>query len=177
MLSILAASIAYIVFSIWALADIGSKEIEEYCKGSQLWLFSILTLILGSAIGGCSINALVKIEDIFAKICCFMIGVGGLIAFTIWGFNETYGNKCIEDKISHTKIFVVSRIQFWLMAILSGINIFLIIYSVMNILCCYCCDEKNKKEKESTNNLQYNLERSVTSGQPHTNYMSKTEEV
>ena len=108
LLGLVASSFAYIVLSIMALADISNTSIQDNCGSSKIWIFLLLTLILGLTNHSHNFKNFVDNKDEWCKIVC-----GSIIqlAFNSWGAYELWGVECVDTSNSiyeMTNIYVIA---------------------------------------------------------------------
>ena len=96
-LGLFVSGIAYIVYSIIALADISHRSIKDECSSSNIWIFLILTLILGLTNHMQNCKQFSDDTQKWGKIVC-----GSIIqlAFTSWGAWELWGVDCVDTSNS-----------------------------------------------------------------------------
>jgi hypothetical protein len=118
-LGLFASGIAYIVYSIIALADISHRSIKDECPFSNIWIFLILTLILGLTNHMQNCKQLSDDNQKWGKIVC-----GSIIqlGFTSWGAWELWGVHCVDTSNS-----VYDMVEIYVIAsyIISGLLLIL----------------------------------------------------
>ena len=108
LLGLIVVGFAYLVFSIMALADISNTAIQDNCDSSNIWIFLLLTLILGLTNHSHNFKNVVDNKGKWCKIVCSSILQ---LAFTSWGAYEVWGVDCVDTSISiykMTKIYVIT---------------------------------------------------------------------
>ena len=115
LISLLGCLIAYFILVILGLVETSNQTITYSCPDSQLWLFSLLTLILGSSISSCAIKITKNLEGC-EKLLGFICNTVILSFFTGWGVKEIF-NPCIVYNFSNTLLYHMGKTQFLLFAI------------------------------------------------------------
>ena len=104
LLVLIACVFAHVVYSIMALADISNTSIQDNCDSSNIWIFLLLTLILGSSSHVRTMKLLVEDNR---KSCLVICSILIQLSFASWGAYEVWGVDCVNTSIS---VFTMSRI-------------------------------------------------------------------
>ena len=91
---IIGLSITYIVFIITALIDTSYDTVKNTCPGSSLWLYLLLSLILGLGLSA-STTKCIKSDDKCIQIIGNLFAMVFSIGLMVWGLLEIVNNKCI----------------------------------------------------------------------------------
>ncbi len=114
---LLASSIAYVVFSAIGLRDTSYKELREMCPDTNLWIYLLITLILGS--GTHLQTAKLSLEDdinVIGLIC----GIIAQLGFVGWGAYELWGVDCV-DEIKSNLIYTMVYINIIVSIVIIGV--------------------------------------------------------
>ena len=154
-LALLAGTISYAVFAIiYLIEDYG---ISNDCKGSNLWEYVLVSIILGT--GNLSIKGDVSMNS--AIIIFVIIGIINLCLAT-WGSIELWKYSYSCDDLFHSNLWYIGLVSFILQVFATVICVIL-----PPILLCYYTmsdlDVKSSNNQESTdvNNLSLKINTDV----------------
>ena len=87
------SSCVYVVYSIIALANVSNMSIKDECASSNIWIFLLLSLILGLMNHSQSFKQFGSENQEWGKLVCVNLAQLG---FTSWGAYELWGVGCVD---------------------------------------------------------------------------------
>jgi hypothetical protein len=153
-LSLLAGAITYFVFGIIYLIE--DYEISNECKGSNLWEYVLVSLILSTG------NMSIKSENQSNELISIIIVVIGIInlCLIIWGSIELWDYSYSCDKLFNSNLWKVGLAGFILQVVTS---IICVIFAPI-LLCFIEYSEsinKNHNSEVKENNLNLKINTNV----------------
>lgn len=137
-LGCIVATFVYIVYVIWGLSETSNPDIKKTCDGNTIWLYVLLSFLLGNAInGGVGKSATNNSESgPIGQICVCMFGFALSLIFAIWGKNNYY-DDCLIENYGNTKLYLIAGIQLWVQYIISALYASVLFCYLM--YGCYLC--------------------------------------
>ena len=119
-ISLVTASITYLVFAIIGLVNTSHKEIQDICPNSNIWIYLLVILILNGGFFGNNIKAIGerKKSGACGIICNLLLQMG----FLCWGAYEIWGVSCV-DEIRPDLVYTMAEINVIATIVIIGITI------------------------------------------------------
>jgi hypothetical protein len=92
-LGLFVSSCVYFGYSIIALANISNTSIKDDCASSNIWIFLLLSIILGLMNHSQSFKQFGSDKQEWGKLVCINLAQLG---FTSWGAYELWGIDCVD---------------------------------------------------------------------------------
>jgi hypothetical protein len=131
-IGLLGLGITYIVYVIISLCRTSYKEQKDMCEESNVWLYLLLSLIIGTMVNSSSAKSKVKSSTSSSKNKSnvpVLVQVVCMLAFTIWGCVELFKVKCVGE-LKSTLLYTMLEIS-----VISN----LALLSVVVVACLFLC--------------------------------------
>jgi len=129
-IGLLAAYCSNLVYSIMALVETSNKELQSRCSETNLWIYLLIILLLGTYNQGRSINNL-KTKD--SNKCMIVNTMLAQIGLLCWGSYELWGVDCVNE-VSSNLIYTMVLINVVASWVLMGIMIIYI--GIVTVIFC-----------------------------------------
>ena len=90
------SSCVYLVYSIIALAEVSHVSIKDDCASSNIWIFLLLSLILGLMNHNQNLKQIADDNQQWGKLVCVNFAQ---LVFTSWGAYELWGVNCVDTSV------------------------------------------------------------------------------
>mgnify|MGYP001266664382 CR=1 FL=1 len=142
----LGAGITFLVYVIMGLSQTGNDTIQAICPGSELWMYSLMSLLVGGIVTGMSGRSAAEAESPPGKTCGLLCGLIPLATFVGWGWDQIYNTPCIAEKFSDTLLYTMTKIQFYIQVISIGIYALLLVIVAITLIVAVYLDIRDVQE-------------------------------
>ena len=126
---IVGLAITYFVFIVKALVDTSNDTVTNTCPGSSLWLYLLLSLILGIFLNGSATKCTTN-DDKYVQKIGHLFGMGFSIWLMVWGILEIMNNKCIIN-LDDTLLYKMGFASMIMQGVSSIIHLCILFVKVM----------------------------------------------